>query len=90
MAGFSTMTNEHLIRSNLWSTKLKETLLDELFFTKYVDWINTSGPIKISLYAGITLSPSPYLGTVEWIGQSAGKKHNEQYNISLACRYNGR
>lgn len=39
MAGFSTLTNEHIIRSNLWSTKLKDVLLDELYFTKYIDWI---------------------------------------------------
>lgn len=36
---FSVATNEHLIRANLWSTKLKETLLDELFATKFVDII---------------------------------------------------
>ena len=34
---FSTANNEHLIRSNLWSTRLKEVLLDELFATKFVD-----------------------------------------------------
>lgn len=39
MAGFSTANNEHLIRSNLWSNQLKEVLLDELFATRYVDWI---------------------------------------------------
>jgi hypothetical protein len=36
---FSTNNNEHLIRSNLWSTRLKEVLLDELFATKFVDLI---------------------------------------------------
>jgi HK97 family phage major capsid protein len=36
---FSVATNEHLIRSNLWSAQLKEVLLDELFATKYVDLI---------------------------------------------------
>lgn len=39
MAGFTTGTNEHLIRSNLWSSQIKEVLLDELFATKYVDLI---------------------------------------------------
>ncbi len=39
MAGFSTSTNEHLIRSNLWSSKLKDVLEDELMATKYVDWL---------------------------------------------------
>jgi hypothetical protein len=39
MAGWSVATNEHLIRSNLWSARLKETLEDELIGTKYVDWI---------------------------------------------------
>ena len=39
MAGFSTSTNEHLIRSNLWSSQIKEVLEDELIGTKYVDMI---------------------------------------------------
>jgi hypothetical protein len=39
MAGFSTATNDHLIRSNLWSSQLKEVLEDELFAMKYVDMI---------------------------------------------------
>ncbi len=39
MAGFGTNTDEHLIRSNLWSSQLKETLEDELFASRYVDMI---------------------------------------------------
>lgn len=39
MAGFSYGTSEHLIRSNLWSSQIKEVLLDELIGTKYVDMI---------------------------------------------------
>lgn len=39
MAGFSTQNNVHLIRSNLWSSQLKEELLDELMAMKYVDMI---------------------------------------------------
>lgn len=39
MSGFSTQSNEHLIRSNLWSTKIKEVLLDELIAMKYVDFV---------------------------------------------------
>jgi len=37
---FSVATNEHLIRSNLWSSQLKEVLLDELMAMKYVDMIS--------------------------------------------------
>lgn len=37
MSGFTASNNEHLIRSNLWSSQIKEVLLDELFATKYVD-----------------------------------------------------
>jgi hypothetical protein len=37
---FSVGTNEHLIRSNLWSSQLKEVLEDELFAMKYVDMIS--------------------------------------------------
>jgi len=40
MAGFSYGTNEHLVRSNLWSAQIKEVLLEELFATKYVDMIS--------------------------------------------------
>lgn len=39
MAGFQTSNNDHLIRSNLWSSQIKEVLLDELIGTKYVDMI---------------------------------------------------
>lgn len=39
MAGFSVGNNEHLIRSQLWSSQLKEVLEDELMGMKYVDMI---------------------------------------------------
>lgn len=39
MSGFQTSSNEHLIRSVLWSSQVKEVLLDELMGIKYVDWI---------------------------------------------------
>jgi hypothetical protein len=39
MSGFLTSNSEHLIRSQLWSAQIKETLEDELFATKYVDMI---------------------------------------------------
>ena len=40
MAGFARGTNaDHLVRANLWSTQLKEVLLDELFAMKFVDMI---------------------------------------------------
>jgi hypothetical protein len=39
MSGFQTQSNDHLIRSNLWSSKIKEVLEDELMGTKYVDMI---------------------------------------------------
>jgi len=39
MSGFSTQNTEHLIRSNLWSTQLKEVLEDELIGLRYVDMI---------------------------------------------------
>lgn len=39
MAGFSTSNNEHLIRSELWSSQIKETLEEELFAMQYVDMI---------------------------------------------------
>lgn len=40
MAGFATQNNEHLIRSNLWSSQIKEVLLDELIAMKYVDIVS--------------------------------------------------
>lgn len=39
MSGFTTGTNDHLIRSNVWSADLKEFLQDELIGLKYVDMI---------------------------------------------------
>lgn len=39
MAGFATNNTEHLIRSNLWSSQIKEVLEEELFAMKYVDMI---------------------------------------------------
>jgi len=35
-----TGNSDHLIRSELWSSQLKETLQDELMGTKYVNWLN--------------------------------------------------
>lgn len=40
MSGFSTASNEHLIRSNLWSNQIKEVLLEELMGMKYIDMLN--------------------------------------------------
>jgi HK97 family phage major capsid protein len=40
MSGFSTQTDEHLIRSNLWSTELKEMLLEDLMMMQYVRMID--------------------------------------------------
>jgi hypothetical protein len=39
MSGFMVANNEHLIRSTLWSSQVKEALLDELFGMKYIDMI---------------------------------------------------
>jgi hypothetical protein len=36
MAGFTTQSQDYIIRSNLWSTDLKDVLEDELFGWKYV------------------------------------------------------
>lgn len=41
MSGFTTNTIDHLIRSNLWTTELKEILEDELMAMKYVNWISS-------------------------------------------------
>lgn len=39
MSGFSYAGNSHLVRSNLWSSQIKEVLLDELIGMRYVDLI---------------------------------------------------
>lgn len=36
---FTTDNNEHLIRSEVWSSQLKEVLEDELMAVKYVSWL---------------------------------------------------
>lgn len=38
-SGFSVATNEHLIRSNLWSRQIKQLLLDDLYAMKFVRMI---------------------------------------------------
>lgn len=40
MAGFATNNTDHLIRSNLWSSQIKEVLEAELMGMKYVDMIS--------------------------------------------------
>ena len=39
MAGFEVASNEHLIRSNLWSTQIKTLLLDDLYAMRFVKTI---------------------------------------------------
>jgi len=39
MSGIQTNTIDHVVRSNIWSTQLKEVLLDELMAMNYVDMI---------------------------------------------------
>ena len=39
MAGFSTVNTDHLIRSNLWSTQLKENFEAMMMGQQYIDWI---------------------------------------------------
>jgi hypothetical protein len=39
MAGFVTTNMDHVIRSEIWSSQLKDVLLDELAAMKYVDWL---------------------------------------------------
>lgn len=40
MSGWQTSSNDHLIRSNLWSSQIKEVLEDELLAMKYVDMLS--------------------------------------------------
>lgn len=40
MSGWTVASNDHLIRSNLWSSQLKELFEAELMGTKYVDFIS--------------------------------------------------
>ena len=39
MAGFMTTNTDHLIRSNLWSSNLKEIFEADLYATQWIDWI---------------------------------------------------
>ena len=63
--GFSVGTNEHLIRSNLWSTQIKEVLLEELIAMKYVDMIS-------DFPDGVTLN-IPSIGQAEVFDYSEGQ-----------------
>lgn len=40
MSGFTSTSPDYLVRSEIWSTQLKDVLQDELQATKYVDWLN--------------------------------------------------
>lgn len=40
MPGMTTANSAHLIRSQIWSSQLKERLVDELFATTYVKWLS--------------------------------------------------
>lgn len=40
MSAFTTDTDSHLIRSEIWSSQLKDVLYDELMGTKYVNWLS--------------------------------------------------
>ena len=40
MAGFLTTNTDHIIRSNLWSSNLKEVFEAETYATQWIDWIN--------------------------------------------------
>lgn len=44
MSGFTTQTTEHLIRSDIWSSQLKEVFLEDLMGTKYVNFITGEFP----------------------------------------------
>lgn len=39
MSGMQTANMDHLIRSELWSSQIKQILEDELLATKYVEWL---------------------------------------------------
>ena len=39
MSGFTVASNEHLIRSNIWSRDIKEVLEEELFAQQYIRMI---------------------------------------------------
>lgn len=40
MAGHTSTSPDHLTRSNIWSSQLKDVLEDELMATKYVNWLS--------------------------------------------------
>lgn len=63
--GFSVGTNVNLIRANLWSTQIKEVLLEELIAMKYVDLIS-------DFPDGTTLN-IPSIGQAEALDYSEGQ-----------------
>jgi hypothetical protein len=65
MAGFSYANNEHLVRTNIWSSQLKEVFLEHLLGTNYVDWL-TDFP------DGDTIN-IPSIGQMETLDYSEGQ-----------------
>lgn len=59
MAGFEVNTNDHLIRSSLWSNQLKTLLMDDLFAMKYVRMLD------LPTDAGSSTFNIPSLGEAE-------------------------
>lgn len=77
MAGFSAASTEYLTRTNLWSQQLKDVLLDDLYATRYVDWITdfpdgttlnvpSIGQLTVGNYAEGQEVPSTAMDTGNW------------------------
>lgn len=48
-SGFTTLTNEHLIRSNLWERQMKELLMDDLNAMKFVRMLSFSDGTTLNI-----------------------------------------
>jgi hypothetical protein len=76
MAGMNTSNSDHLIRSEVWSTQLKDVLLDNLESQRLVDWIDfpdgntltipSIGELSAEDYAEDTAVKYRALDTGEW------------------------
>jgi hypothetical protein len=65
MSGFATYNTEHLIRSQIWSTQIKEALEDELFAVRYVDMITD--------FPDGNVINIPSIGQADWYDYNEGE-----------------
>lgn len=83
MAGFEVNTNDHLIRTSLWSNQLKTLLLDELFAQKYVRMLDLPTDYGSSTFNIPTMGEAETQDFVEGARIKYGKFDTGNYQFTI-------